>query len=164
MPKGNEQQDRARFRAGSHREGHRGEHEVERVRPSRGRRALALAATLLATAGYAAIMLTGAIRCPLATLFHVPCPTCGATRATWALLRLDGHGVLLNPFAPVLLALLGAFAARLAFVVARDGHARGFDEAPLVRFLLHVLLLVFGMATALWGARFFGVLGGPVPV
>lgn len=107
---------------------------------------------------------TGLFRCPVASLAHAPCPTCGATRSSLALLHGDLHGALLNPFAPVMLALLGGFAARLVFVSVRDGHARRFGEGRLVTLMLRVLLVTLGLAIVVWIARFFGAFGGPVPV
>ncbi len=135
-----------------------------RARASGRRRARAVVLTAAAVFGYAAALASGAVRCPVAALLHLPCPTCGATRSSLALLRGDLVGARLNPLAPPLLLLLGAFAARLVFVAARDGHTRRFDEGPLVRRLVVALLVTFGLAVALWGARFFGWFGGPVPV
>ena len=40
------------------------------------------------------------IRCPILTFCHVPCPTCGMTRALFSLLKLDFAGYLhYNPAA-----------------------------------------------------------------
>ncbi len=128
------------------------------------RRVLAGSVASVAIAGYAAVITTGLFRCPVASLVHAPCPTCGATRSSLALLHGDLHGVLLNPFAPVMLALLGGFAARLVFVSVRDGHAGRFGEGRLVSLMLRVLLVTLGLAIVVWIARFFGAFGGPVPV
>ena len=125
-------------------------------------RAFALAS--FAVLAYATVLASGIVRCPIASLFHVPCPTCGATRSSLALLRGDLSGACLNPLAPPLLLLLGAFAVRLVFVAARDGHAGRFDEGPVIRWLVRALLVTFGLAVVLWGLRFVGWFGGPVPV
>jgi hypothetical protein len=128
------------------------------------RRVLAGSVTSAAIAAYAFVISTGIFRCPVASLAHVPCPTCGATRSSLALLDGDLHGALVNPFAPVMLALLGGFAARLVFVAVRDGHTRRFGEGRLVEIMLRVLMVTLGLAIVVWIARFFGALGGPVPV
>ena len=124
-------------------------------------------ATLLvgsAIVAYALVVGSGVVRCPLAAMFHVPCPTCGATRSTLALLSLDFSGAMLNPVAPPLVVLLGVLSARLVFVAARDGHTRRFDEAPAIRGVVKAIFVLLLVAIALWIVRFFGVLGGPVPV
>lgn len=131
---------------------------------SLARRALAVGATAVAIATYGVVVAEGLVRCPLAAMFHVPCPTCGATRSTLALARGDLHGSLLNPVAPLLVLLVGGFAVRLVYVAARDGHVRAFDEHPLVGTGLRAFLGALGFAIVLWGLRFFGLFGGPVPV
>jgi len=113
---------------------------------------------------YASVLASGAVRCPVAATLHVPCPTCGATRTSLALLRGDLHGALVNPAAPLLALLVGALGARLVFVAARDGDTRRFDEGRLVTRLASALLVTFAAAVALWIARFWGWFGGPVPV
>lgn len=128
------------------------------------RRIFAGSVTSAAIAAYAFVITTGLFRCPVASLVHAPCPTCGATRSSLALLHGDLHGALLNPFAPVMLALLGGFAARLVFVAVRDGHTRRFGEGRLVELMLRSLMVTLGLAIVVWIARFFGAFGGPVPV
>ena len=133
----------------------------------RGGAARRLRAGCLAAVGlaaYAGALASGIVRCPVASTFHVPCPTCGATRASLALLRGDLRGALLNPAAPLLALLVGALGARLVYVAARDGHTRRFDEGRLVARLASALLVTFAAAVALWIARFCGWFGGPVPV
>lgn len=49
-----------------------------------------------------------ALPCSTKALLGIPCPGCGLTRATGAMLRLDGAGVLrFHPLAPVVAPLLG---------------------------------------------------------
>lgn len=108
----------------------------------------------------------GLIPCTFARLTHLPCPGCGSTRAVWALFRGDLRGILANnPFGPmmalllVLLVLDGAFHAR----------RRGSDEAPKPmaarsRWLLRGIGVIAVLEVVLWGARFFGLFGGPVTV
>lgn len=129
-----------------------------------GRRIGAALATLGAFSAYALVVANGVLRCPLAAMFHVPCPTCGATRSTLALLSGDLRGALLNPVAPALVAIVGVLAGRLVYVAARDGHTRAFDAHPLVRALTKAFLGALGVAVVIWILRFFGLFGGPVPV
>jgi hypothetical protein len=134
------------------------------AKPSRGVRARVAAFTLGAILTYALVLAKGLLRCPLAATFHIPCPTCGATRSTLALVSGDFSGALLNPVAPVLVVLLGSFAGRLVYVAARDGHIRAFDQHPVMRVLLRAFVLTMAVALVVWILRFFGLLGGPVPV
>lgn len=138
------------------------------VEPPRGggaaRRLRAGGLAVVGLVTYASVLASGAVRCPVAATLHVPCPTCGATRTSLALLRGDLHGALLNPAAPLLALLVGALGARLVFVAARDGDTRRFDEGRLVTRLASALLVTFAAAVALWIARFWGWFGGPVPV
>ena len=46
------------------------------------------------------------IGCPMRQIFNIPCPTCGVTRATMALIRLDISGYLY--FHPLALPLLAS--------------------------------------------------------
>jgi len=135
-----------------------------RVRVAPMRRVGAGLAAFVAVAGYAFVVANGVFRCPLAAMFHVPCPTCGSTRSTLALLEGDVNGALLNPVAPALLVCVGAFASRLVYVAARDGHVRAFDDHPAMRLLLRAFLGTLLVAILIWIVRFFGLLGGPVPV
>jgi hypothetical protein len=111
------------------------------------------------------LLYLGLFPCAFATVFGVPCPGCGSTRAVRALLEGDVHGaVLIHPVAPFTAALLAALVARAVL-----GHARGEPSAALgtSRFdaLLLKLLLVCAIASlALWLLRFGGLFGGPVPV
>ena len=133
-------------------------------KPSLGVRVGVAGLTLGAILTYALVLATGLLRCPLAATFHVPCPTCGATRSTLALLSGDFSGALLNPVAPVLVVLLGGFAFRLVYVAARDGNIRAFDQHRIVRAMLRAFVLTMAVALLVWILRFFGLLGGPVPV
>ena len=154
MPKGNEQ-------AAPNAETHAA---LTDAPPPLVRRVLAHCAPSFAIFAYAAVIANGVLRCPMASMFHIPCPTCGATRSTLALVAGDLHGALLNPAAPLLVALVGGFAIRLVHVAGRDGHVRAFDAHPLVRAMLRAFVGVLLFATALWALRFFGLFGGPVPV
>ncbi len=100
--------------------------------------------------------------CPLRTVLHVPCPTCGMTRATLCLCTLDFAGAArLHPLVFVtlpVLALASALEAHGYVQYARWGTvARHRGVSRALTALLVVLL-------ALWIARFFGALGGPAPI
>jgi len=105
--------------------------------------------------------------CPTASVFGVPCPGCGLTRATLALLRGDARTALhLHPLvfllAPLYFAVLGAAAvayvrAPLAAAPRRRAWIAGRGVTALASLLL---VLVLGV----WVARFFGAFGGPAPV
>jgi hypothetical protein len=107
----------------------------------------------------------GIQQCAVATLFHVPCPGCGMTRAIRMLLAGDLAGSLrLHPFAvPVLGAgCLLILATLWATVVTGEPwwvHRTRFGRAAL-----GASALVYMLAAALWVARWFGWFGGPVAV
>jgi hypothetical protein len=126
-----------------------------------GRAALAVAII----AGFFGLLGSGAIKCPWAGLFHVPCPACGSTRASRALLHFDFAGVAhFNPIAPLVVAILFALAVRVVWLVARDGHARTIDEERLGQRLLLGLVGAVSLEIVVWALRFFGLFGGPCPV
>jgi hypothetical protein len=98
--------------------------------------------------------------CPTAALFHVPCPGCGLTRATLALMTGDLSGATaFNPLAVVVCPLL----------VGATAYA-------IVRYVLHgrvnaddwgagwMLVLSMAALTVVWLARWVGYFGGPVAV
>lgn len=109
-------------------------------------------------------MLIGVPLCPFAAITHHPCPGCGMTRATLAL--LGGHfgdAVRLHPLAPLLAPLvIAAFGyGAVEYVVRGRAFTLEAVRGPWVTVgALALTVLLLGV----WIARFFGALGGPVPV
>ena len=102
--------------------------------------------------------------CPTALFFGVPCPGCGLTRATLALLQGDFTTALhLHPLVPVLTPLVLGITLKSLFDYVRGAPhgARSFwtsRPGVLIAGTLSVLVL------AVWAARFAGFFGGPAPV
>lgn len=93
--------------------------------------------------------------CPTSGLFGIPCPSCGLTRATAALLSGDiGRAHVAHPAVLPVLIYLGASAVTLVW--------RPNSKTQRVVSALG-LLLVVGLIV-LWGARFAGAFGGPATV
>jgi hypothetical protein len=116
-------------------------------------------------AGACGVILTDTPFCPTALFLGIPCPGCGLTRATFALLRGDLHGALhLHPLAPVLTPLFGA-----AMLKVLADYVRGAEVTPTpawwtgrtVTWLATALLVA---VVGVWLLRFAGWFGGPVPV
>jgi hypothetical protein len=129
---------------------------------TRVRRA-ALTAAMFGVLGV--LLYAKAIPCAFARVFHLPCPACGSTRAVLALVSGDLHGVLrYNPLGPVVLLILGVLAAESLVSVLVHGDFRDAGEGLVGRVMKRAIVVVAVLEAALWIARFFGVLGGPVPV
>jgi hypothetical protein len=101
--------------------------------------------------------------CPTALFLGVPCPGCGLTRATLLLLSGDVAGALrMHPLVPV---LLPAFVIPIAY--AAYEYARGPRPAARspwqARWVTPAALVLGVLMFGVWGLRFAGYFGGPVP-
>jgi hypothetical protein len=97
--------------------------------------------------------------CPTALFLRMPCPGCGLTRATWAMLSGDFAGaVAVHPLAPVVSPVFVGTFAYLGVRYVANGRT---DMKPWMVWILGVLS---ALLVALWGARMVGAFGGPVPV
>jgi len=121
------------------------------------------AGLLLAGAGL--VLLSGVVHCPIALVLGVPCPGCGTTRAARALLACDfSRAFRIQPAAPIVVLALALLAARGVWLVAREGHARSVSEGKFGRALIGALLASALLELCVWTVRWFGLLGGPLPV
>ncbi len=73
------------------------------------------------------------------------------------------HGVLLNPLAPLMSLALGAFLVRAVWLELTDGHLHRLGDG-FGNVITRALLVVAVLQIVLWGFRFAGFFGGPVPV
>lgn len=97
--------------------------------------------------------------CPSAAA-GIPCPGCGLTRATLALLSGDVAGATaLQPLAVVVCPLLGGATAYacLRYLFTGKVQADRWHAGP-------ILIVSMVALTVVWALRWFGVFGGPVPV
>ena len=104
--------------------------------------------------------------CPTAFFFGVPCPGCGLTRATLALLHGDWRAALhFHPLAPLLAPLfIGAMGNVLVDYVRGPGRELGVPAWWAGRTATWLAGALFALVLGVWLARFAGYLGGPAPV
>jgi Protein of unknown function (DUF2752) len=102
--------------------------------------------------------------CPIAILTGWPCPGCGITRATLALMQGHLHeAVALHPLAPLISPLVVGFLGYGAIVYVREGRwpANGGRAAGWVG---GAGVVLWALLVGVWLARFWGAFGGPVAV
>ena len=105
--------------------------------------------------------------CPMAGSLGIPCPGCGLTRATLALLRGDVRQALhFHPLVWVLSPLFLAFVGAAVLELLRDPHRprsrSRFRWQGLGTNVTAIVLLT--VTLGIWLARFGGYFGGPAPV
>jgi hypothetical protein len=132
-----------------------------------GPRARRLVTVVGLLAAGSAFVFVGPPLCPTALFFGIPCPGCGLTRATLALLQGDVAAA--HHFHPLVFVLAPVFAFAIG-VSLLDYVRGGAASAPVVMSWLSVRARyraawgLLALTLAVWGARFAGYFGGPVPV
>lgn len=98
--------------------------------------------------------------CPMRVYLHVPCPGCGATRATLMALRGDlAASLQMHPLAiPAVLLVVPTLLA-----IARS-ILEGNPGKPLPLVMRRAWTLLVAALFAIWVLRFFGMFGGPAPI
>jgi hypothetical protein len=105
--------------------------------------------------------------CPTASIFGIPCPGCGLTRATLAALRGDFTEALhFHPLVfiltPIYVGLIGT--AAYQYVRGAERQSRKNRSLWTSRAMTVLATSLIALVIGVWGARFFGYFGGPVPV
>jgi hypothetical protein len=94
--------------------------------------------------------------CPMAGVLGVPCPSCGLTRASMALLGGDWRRAF---------AIHPGVAPVLVYLAAAAVTVNVWRRSPrLTRWFVALGFALIACLTLLWVARFLGHFGGPVPV
>jgi len=115
-------------------------------------------------AACAAVVLLSIPVCPTAIILHIPCPGCGLSRASMALLRGDfARAFSIHPAVFIVVPVLGLY---MLGQVATFVNPEWTRLAKLLRnkWLERSIIAMMIVVIALWIARFFGAFGGPVPV
>ncbi len=104
--------------------------------------------------------------CPAALFFGVPCPGCGLTRATVAMLHGElGTALHYHPLSPLLVPLFaGALGKVLLDYVRGPGRALPPPGWWTGRAATTAFAALLVLVVSVWAARFAGAFGGPVPV
>ena len=101
--------------------------------------------------------------CFMALVLRIPCPGCGMTRATLALLHGNvAQAFAMHPLAPLIVPFAAGLLAAQATSYVRTGAAFGTGRFP--RWIELMLAALAVLLLAVWSARFFGYFGGPVSV
>lgn len=132
-------------------------------------RPLRLLLVALVAASFALAVRVDFPLCPLASTFGIPCPGCGLTRATLALLHGDVHTALhLHPLVWLLSPLFTLFMGGAVLELLREPASATTPAPSRFRWSTRTVTIVSGallVATlGVWLARFGGAFGGPVPV
>ena len=103
--------------------------------------------------------------CPTAALFGIPCPGCGMTRATLALLSGDvARAIGFHPLVFVIAPFYLAVVVGAAVSYVRGPRLGGSPRWVLGRPISIAAGIAVAALFAVWIARFAGAFGGPVPV
>lgn len=102
--------------------------------------------------------------CVFAKVTHHPCPGCGLTRATLALLHGNmGEALQFHPLSILISPLVIGFIAYKSWLYLVKGRWWEIDKRRGIWSTRASTALVI-VTIAVWIARFFGLFGGPVPV
>lgn len=106
----------------------------------------------------AAFVIWGPAVCPVRNSVGVPCPGCGLTRATMALLEGDFHAALhFHPLVWLMLPIFVVMVIEEVYIFVRRDRLTLLARIPtIIWWPVGVTILV------VWIARFFGAFGGPV--
>jgi hypothetical protein len=122
--------------------------------------------------GIVALWVTGALvflaspwvptPCPVRLLLHIPCPSCGLTRAARSILHLDfAEATRLHPLWWLVFPYLGLLVALETWTYVRTGALGEWTRRPVAS---KAGLTLIALLVIVWGARFMGMLGGPVAI
>lgn len=131
---------------------------------------------LVAAVPFAAAFAIDMPLCPMAAVLGIPCPGCGLTRATLALLH--GNFALAFRFHPLVFWVAPVYVFLVAGLLfgfvrgtpplpagSRGSARRDFSTWLLFGKMTSILAAVtIVLLVAVWIARFCGAFGGPVPV
>ena len=98
--------------------------------------------------------------CPIRIVYRTPCPGCGVTRATVAMLLGNWSLSLeMNPAAPLVVPIVvGLVAANVVLYLWKGETTWGGPWTQRLALVVGVVLAV------VWAARYFGAFGGPLAI